>query len=61
MTVSVYDSYPDASALRDWVLYGPQDPVIFQLVERLVLQRGMRLSEIESMIRDLLLEKLERS
>lgn len=61
MTVSVYDSYPDASALRDWVLYGPQDPVIFQLVERLVLQRGMRLSEIESMIRDLLVEKLERS
>lgn len=61
MTVSGYDSHPDASALRDWVLYGPQNPVIFQLVERLVLQRGMRLGEIESMIQDLLLEKLERS
>mgnify|MGYP000066463245 CR=1 FL=1 len=46
--------HPDATALRDWALYGPQDPGITQLVERLANERHWRLAEIEVLIRDAL-------
>lgn len=42
--------HPDASAIRDWALYGPRDSAIANLVERLAYERGMRLEDIELLI-----------
>ena len=42
--------HPDASAIRDWALYGPRDPAITNLVERLAYEQGMRLEDIELLI-----------
>lgn len=42
--------HPDAAAIRDWALYGPRDPRIAALVERLAVERQMRLDEIEQLI-----------
>lgn len=53
--------HPDATALRDWALYSPQDPVIAQLVERLANERHWRLAKIEALIRDALTAALGSS
>lgn len=42
--------HPDAAAIRDWALYGPRDPRIAAHVERLAVERQMRLDEIEQLI-----------
>lgn len=39
-----------AAVIRDWALYGPRDPQIAALVERLVIERQMQLDEIEPLI-----------
>ena len=44
------EKHPDAAAIRDWALYGPRDPQIAVLVERLATERQMRLDEIEQLI-----------
>lgn len=46
--------HPDAQELRDWPLYGPRDPEIARLVERLALEQNMRISDIERLIVDAL-------
>lgn len=48
----------DAQALRDWPLYGPQDPAIAEHVERLAYERQMRLRDIEKIILDALKSEL---
>ncbi len=50
--------HPDAASIRDWALYGPRDPAIAQLVERLANERHWRLAEIEALIRDALIAAL---
>lgn len=50
MTEQDPPQHPDASAIRDWALYGPRDSAIANLVERLAYERGMRLEDIELMI-----------
>lgn len=42
--------HPDAAAIRDWTLYGPRDPQIAVLVERLAIERQMRLDDVEQLI-----------
>lgn len=42
--------HPDAAAIRDWALYGPRDPQVAALVERLAIERQMPLDEIEQLI-----------
>ncbi len=44
------NEHPDAAAIRDWALYGPRDHQIAALVERLAIERQMRLDEIEQLI-----------
>lgn len=51
---------PDAAAVRDWALYGPRDPQIAILVERLASERQMQLDEIERLIVDTLTQTLTR-
>ena len=46
--------HPDAQELRDWLLYGPRDPEIARLVERMALEQNMRISDIERLIVDAL-------
>ncbi|MBK4217967.1 hypothetical protein JJJ17_18725 [Paracoccus caeni] len=50
MTAEDQTRHPDASAIRDWALYGPRDSAITKLVERLAYERGMRLEDIELLI-----------
>lgn len=42
--------HADAASIRDWALYGPRDPAIATLVERLAIERQMRLEEVEQLI-----------
>lgn len=49
-------THPDSHILDDWVLYGPRDARIEQLVSRLALDHGLRVAEIE----DLIIAALER-
>ncbi len=42
--------HPDPAAIRDWVLYGPRDPQIAILVERLANERQMPLEDIEALM-----------
>lgn len=44
--------YHERQALDDWFSYGPKDPEIALLVQRLVLEHGLRTAEVETMIRD---------
>ncbi len=46
--------HPDVQELRDWPLYGPRDPEIARLVERLALEQNRRVSDIEQLIVDAL-------
>lgn len=48
--------HPDSHLLDDWVLYGPRDARIEQLVSRLALDHGLRVAEIE----DVIIDALER-
>lgn len=43
-------THPDSHLLDDWVLYGPKDARIEQLVCRLAIDHGLRVAEIESVI-----------
>ena len=43
-------THPDSHLLDDWVLYGPKDVRIEQLVSRLALDHGLRVAEIEERI-----------
>ncbi len=40
----------ERQALDDWFIYGPKDPEIALLVQRLVAEHGLRTAEIESYI-----------
>lgn len=46
--------HPDVQELQDWPLYGPRDPEIAMLIERLALEHHMRVSDIERLIFDAL-------
>ena len=52
--------HPDAAAIRDWALYGPRDPKIALLVERLSSEHGMRLGEIEELMVGMLTAELSK-
>lgn len=52
------EKHPDAAAIRDWAIYGPRDPYIASLVERLAIERQMQLDEIEKLIIATLTAKL---
>lgn len=54
------DEHPDAAAIRDWALYGPRDPQIAILVERLAIEHGMRLGDVECLIIDKLAAELRK-
>jgi len=51
-------NHPDSHELRDWPLYGPKDPEIANLVDRLAYDHGLRVREIESIILRALRERL---
>jgi len=40
---------PDSHELNDWALYGSKDPEIAWLVDRLALDRGLRVREIKAL------------
>lgn len=40
---------PDCHELNDWALYGSKDPEIAWLVDRLALDRGLRVREIKAL------------
>lgn len=54
------NEHPDAAAIRDWALYGPRDPQIAILVERLAIEHGMRLDDVERLIVDKLTAELHK-
>ncbi|WP_143159583.1 hypothetical protein [Paracoccus solventivorans] len=54
MAITSAQPHPDAASIRDWALYGPRDPAIATLVERLAYERQMRLNEVEQLIVDVL-------
>ena len=52
-------THPDDHAgLLDWDIYGPRDPEIARLVHQLACDKGLRLPEIEALIRDALRQRL---
>lgn len=59
MTEQDPPQHPDATAIRDWALYGPRDLAITNLVERLAYERGMRLEDIELLITGALTDALQ--
>ena len=59
MTEQDPPQHPDATAIRDWALYGPRDSAITNLVERLAYERGMRLEDIELLITGALTDALQ--
>jgi hypothetical protein len=50
--------HPDSHLLDDWVLYGPRDARIEQLVSCLALDYGLRVAEIEGLIVEALEQRL---
>jgi len=51
-------THPDTyNGLMDWPEYGPRDPEIARLVDALAAE-GMRLADIEALIKDALQERL---
>lgn len=42
--------HPDRHEVDDWFLYGPKDTRIAELVNDLVIQHGMRVADVESLI-----------
>lgn len=59
MTEQDPPQHPDATAIRDWALYGPRNSAITNLVERLAYERGMRLEDIELLITGALTDALQ--
>lgn len=59
MTEQDQTQHTDTSAIRDWALYGPRDPAIATLVERLAYEQGMRLDDIELLITNALTAALQ--
>ncbi|OWV55201.1 hypothetical protein CDZ97_23775 [Mameliella alba] len=53
-------THPDSHLLDDWVLHGPKDARIEQLVSRLALDHGLRVAEIEGLIVEALEQKVLR-
>ncbi len=53
--------HPDRHAIDDWVLNGPKNARIEELVRELTLERGLRLSEVEDIIVNVLLVHLSAS
>ncbi|KAA0914894.1 hypothetical protein FLO80_11005 [Aquicoccus porphyridii] len=43
-------THPDSHELHDWPIYGPRDPEIANLVDRLAYGHGLRVREIEIVI-----------
>ncbi len=43
-------THPDSHELHDWPIYGPKDPEIANLVDRLAYDHGLRVHEIEEVI-----------
>lgn len=43
-------THPDLHELNDWPFYGPKNPAIAHLVERLAFSYGLRIREIEALI-----------
>ncbi len=50
--------HPDSHELRDWALYGPKNPEIAWLVDRLALDHGLRVREIEELILQALKDRI---
>lgn len=54
-----YNSHPDDhNRLNDWPVFGPRDPEISILVERLAREKNLRLAEIEDTIKNALRNRL---
>lgn len=53
-------THPDNQEVHDWPLYGPRDPEIAELVDRLAYDHGLRVCEIEGIILSALRERLAR-
>lgn len=47
--------HPDRHAIDDWTLNGPKNGRIEELVRELTLEHGLRLSEVENVVVDVLL------
>jgi hypothetical protein len=43
-------THPDSHELHDWPIYGPKDPEIANLVDRLAYDHGLRVHDIEKVI-----------
>ncbi len=50
--------HPDSHELNDWAIYGPKSPEIACLVDRLALDHGMRVREIEGLILQVLKDRI---
>ena len=50
--------HPDLHELDDWALYGPKNPEIGELVDRLAFDHGLRVREIENFILQALRDRL---
>ena len=46
----VKPTHPDQHELYDWPMYGPKNPEIANMVERLAYDHGMRVRDIEEVI-----------
>lgn len=46
----VKPTHPDQHELHDWPMYGPKNPEIAKIVERLAYDHGMRVRDIEEVI-----------
>jgi|GEM_PF-6111394 len=52
-------AHPDIHEINDWLLNGPKNPRIEELVRALTLEAGMRLSEVEGLMELALTDKLQ--
>jgi len=43
-------THPDSHELHDWPVYGPKNIEVAELVERLALDHGLRVREIENIL-----------
>lgn len=50
--------HPDCHELDDWGLYGPKNPEICRHVDRLALDHGLRVRDIEDLILQALKDRL---
>ena len=50
--------HPDRQAIDDWALYGPKNPEISELVDRLAFDHAWRVREIEEFILQALKNRL---